>query len=79
MTGRVAEHWYCDKWTGLLSSVIEILLMHKQLHWFCVECNKVVTDVIHKSSENNGGDGSTHADLVKDNSSTGWLSYQRGK
>ena len=59
------EHWYCDKCTGLLSSVMDIVFMYKQLHWFCEDCDKVVTDTVPKSSNNNRG-GSTHEDLVKD-------------
>jgi len=46
------DHWYCCKCTGLPSSVMEIILLYKQLHWFCEACDKAATDAIVESTTN---------------------------
>ena len=56
------EHWYCCKCTGLPSSVMEIILLYKQLHWFCEACDKAAID----ASTANHSDGLLMKENVHD-------------
>ena len=59
-------YWYCSKCIGLPSSVMDIIFMQKQLHWFCEACDKMAMDTILRLNNDSSNGGSMHKDVLKD-------------